>query len=195
MVKYLGSCLLLSLLVSFTPAFGDTNLLKNPGFENGTEDWADRSCKIEAVTTPVHSGTKSVKVSGRTQPWQGIKQSLLGKVTNGTTYKISAWVRLDNSEAGNIVVSIEQTDDKGTKYRNVAREMVNNTEWVELSGEFKLDADGTLTTLDIYFEGPAAGINFFVDDVVVSGPEAKTEQADPNAAKKDPNDAGKKNAK
>jgi hypothetical protein len=196
MVKYLCSCLLLSLLVSFTPAFGDTNLLKNPGFENGIEGWSDRGCKIEAVTTPVHSGAKSVKVSGRTETWQGIKQSLLGKVTNGQTYKVSAWVRLDNSEADTITISIEQADDNGTKYLNVTKEAVGSVDWVQLSGDFKLDAGGTLKTLDVYFEGPAVDVNFFVDDVVVSAPEAtKAEQADPNAAKTDPNDVKKKDAK
>ena len=197
MVKYMCSCLLLSLLVSFTPAFGDTNLLKNPGFENGTEGWSDRGCQIEVVTTPVHSGAKSVKVSGRTELWQGIKQSLLGKVTNGQTYKISAWVRLENADSDTVVISIEQTDDNGTKYTNVAKETVGNAGWVELSGEFKLDASGTLKTLDVYFEGPAVGTNFFVDDVVVSGPDAatKAEPADPNVAKKDPNDVKKKDAK
>ena len=195
MVKYMCSCLLLSLLVSFAPVFGDTNLLTNPGFENGTDGWSDRSCKIEVVTTPVHSGAKSAKVSGRTQTWQGIKQSLLGKVTNGQTYKISAWVRLENSESDTVTISIEQADDNGTKYKNVARVTASKTEWVELSGDFKLDANGTLKTLDVYFEGPPQDINFFVDDVVVSGPDAtKVGQADPNAPKTEPNDA-RKNAK
>ena len=68
-------------------------------------------------------------------------------------------------------------------------------EWVQISGEFTLNANGTLTTLDVYLEGPAPDINFFVDDVVVSGPEAnKVGQADPNAAKTEPNVPGK-NAK
>ncbi len=193
MVKYFCSCLLLSLIAAFTPVFADTNLLTNPGFENGTDGWSDRSCKIEAVTTPVHSGTKAAKVSERTDAWQGIKQSLLGKVENGKTYKVSAWVRLDNSASDNIIVSIEQTDGSGTKYKNIAKKVANNTEWVELSGEFKLEASGNLETLDIYFEGPAAGINFFVDDVSVSGPDmAKAEKADSNAVKTEPNDTGKK---
>ncbi len=194
MVKCLCSCLFLSLLVSFTPAFGDANVLKNPGFENGIEDWADRSCKIEAVTTPIHSGAKSAKVSGRTAEWQGIKQSLLGKVLNGKTYKISAWVRLENADS-DTMISIEQADDKGTVYKNVAKAPVGKTEWVELSGEFTLDASGTLKTLDVYIEGPPQDVNFFVDDVVVFGPEAtKVQQADPNAAKTEPNAPGK-NAK
>ena len=196
MVKYMCSCLLLSLLVSFAPVFGDTNLLTNPGFENGTDGWSDRSCQIEVVTTPVHSGAKSVRVFGRTELWQGIKQSLLGKVTNGQTYKISAWVRLENSDSDTVTISIEQTDDNGTKYKNVASVMAGNAGWVQLSGDFKLDASGTLKTLDIYFEGPPSDTNVFVDDVVVSAPEAaKVEQADQNAAKTEPNDVKKKDAK
>ncbi len=192
MIKYVCSCLFLSLLVSIAPAFGDANVLKNPGFENGIEDWSDRSCKIEAVTTPVHSGAKSAKVSGRSKEWQGIKQSLLGKVLDGKTYKISAWVRLENSDSDTIMISIEQADDKGTIYKNVTKAPVSKTEWVELSGEFTLNASGTLKTLDIYFEGPPQDVNFFVDDVVVFGPEAtKVEKTEPNAAKTEPNNPGK----
>jgi hypothetical protein len=196
MVKYLCSCLLLSLLVSFAPAFGDTNLLTNPGFENGTEGWSDRGCQIEAVTTPVHSGTKSAKAFGRSAEWQGIRQSLLGKVTNGKTYKVSAWVQLENADANPVMISIELADANGTSYKNVAKATANKTGWVELSGEFKLDAKGTLETLDVYLEGPSPDINFFVDDVVVSGPDAtKAAPADPNAPKTEPNNAKKKDAK
>jgi hypothetical protein len=192
MIKYLCSSLLLSLIVSFAPAFGDTNLLVNSDFENGTEGWAERSGKIESVTTVFHGGTKSVKVTGRTETWQGIKQSLLGKATNGQTYKISAWVRLENADSDTVTISIEQTDDSGTNYKNVASGQANKTGWVQLSGEFKLEAAGELKTLDVYLEGPAAGIEFYVDDAAVMAPEAKkTEQADPNAAKKDPNEAKK----
>jgi hypothetical protein len=189
MVKYLCSSLLLSLLVSFAPAFGDTNLLNNSGFENGTEGWAERSSKIESVTTLFHSGAKCVKVSGRTDTWQGIKQSLLGKAVNGQTYKISAWVRLDNADSDTVTVSIEQTDDSGTNYKNVATGTGNKTGWVQLTGEFKLEANGTLKTLDVYIEGPAANVDFYVDDFVVSGPDAA--KADPNATKTEPNDANK----
>jgi hypothetical protein len=190
MVKYLSSILLLSLFVSFAPAFGDTNLLTNFGFENGTEGWTDRSCKIEAVTTPVHDGAKSAKVTGRTETWQGIKQSLLGKAENGKTYKISVWIRLENSDSDAVTVSIEQTDDSGTNYKNVVSGTAGKTEWVQLKGEFTLEANGALKTLDVYIEGPAAGIDFYVDDFVVYGPEAaKSQPADPNAAKTEPNKA------
>ena len=185
-VKYLCFGLVLTAVMSLVPAYGDTNILQNPGFENGTAGWADRACKIEAVKTPVHSGTGAAKAFGRTETWQGIKQSLLGKVSSGTTYKISAFVRLENADTDTVTVSIEQADDEGTKYINVATEPVDNRDWIEISGEFTLDAKGALKTLDVYFEGPEPNVNFFVDDVVVSGPSPAA-QPDPNAPKTDPN--------
>jgi endo-1,4-beta-xylanase len=175
-VKYFCSGLLLTLLV----LMGDANLLENPGFEDGTTGWTGRGCEIEAVSTPVHSGSGSAKASGRTDAWQGIKQSLLGKVSNGKTYKISGWVRLDNSDSDTAIVSIEQADDNGTRYINVNSAAASNSEWVELSGEFTLDAAGTLKTLDIYFEGPAPEVNFFVDDVSVSLAAPESSPAEPN---------------
>jgi hypothetical protein len=180
--------MLFLVIVSMTPAYGETNLVVNGGFESGTDGWAGRSCKVEAVTTPVHSGSGAAKAFERTDDWQGIKQSMLGKMSSGQTYKISGWVRLENASSDTITVSIEQADDNGTKYINVTSATAGNSEWVELSGEFKLDATGTLKTLDVYFEGPEADVNFFVDDVSVTVvSSAPAEKPDANAPKSDPN--------
>ncbi|MGD0078914.1 MAG: carbohydrate binding domain-containing protein, partial [Sedimentisphaerales bacterium] len=132
------------------------------------------------------------------------KQSLIGKVQNGKTYKLSGWVRLENSNSDNIILSIEMEDDNPAKYSNLETLTCSNTEWTELSGEFTPSPSGTLKTLDIYFEGPAADVNFFVDDVSVSevaaAPaaaqpepntpakvEPKAPKAEPNAPKAEPN--------
>jgi glucuronoarabinoxylan endo-1,4-beta-xylanase len=160
-------------------AFSDSNLLQNPGFEDGTAGWAERSCTITAVSSPVHSGSGSVKVSGRGESWQGIRQTLLGKMVEGETYRITGWVRLDNATSGTIMASIEQRDESGTKYPNVGRVSATNSEWKEISGTFTLDAEGTLTGLDFYFEGPPAGVNFYVDDVNVYGPAAEAIEEKP----------------
>ena len=128
---------------------GDSNLLENPGFEDGTNGWANRSCTITAVSSPVHSGSGSAKVSGRGETWQGIRQTLSGKMVAGETYKITGWVRLDNAESGTIMASFEQRDESGTKYPNVARVNATNSEWKEISGTFTLKAEGTLTGLEL----------------------------------------------
>ncbi len=185
-IKHFGSWLVLAVLMPLFPAFGDTNVLENPGFEDGTKGWSDRSCKIEVVTSPVHSGSKSAKVFGRTQTWQGIKQSLLGKVVNGSTYKISGWVRLENSAGDAVTMSIEENDGNKANYININNTTAVKDEWVKLTGEYTPTAADSLKTLDLYFEGPMADVNFFVDDVVVFGP-SPAGKAEPNAPKTEPN--------
>jgi glucuronoarabinoxylan endo-1,4-beta-xylanase len=150
---------------------GDVNVLVNPGFESGTDGWADRNCAISAVASPVHGGSESAKASERTANWQGIKQSLWGKLVEGKPYRISGWIRLDNAPSGPVALSVEQQDDGGTNYHNVASATATNDAWVQLSGEFTLNVTGALSVLDVYFEGPAQGVDFYVDDVSVYGPE------------------------
>jgi glucuronoarabinoxylan endo-1,4-beta-xylanase len=157
-------------LLSLASAFGDSNLLRNPGFESGIAGWTDRSCSIEAVTSPVHSGSGSARAYGRNDNWQGIKQSMVGKMVDGETYKVSGWVRLEGLSSDTVIVSVEQQDDDGVNYHNVASVTATDSNWVQLSGEFTLYVDGELSVLDVYFEGPAAGVNFFVDDANVYGP-------------------------
>jgi glucuronoarabinoxylan endo-1,4-beta-xylanase len=151
--------------------YADNNILVNPGLERGREGWFDRTCAIEAVASPVHNGTGSVKVIQRLVNWQGIKQSVFGKMVPGKTYKASGWVRLDNAKSDTVAISFEQQDDSGTKYIGVARSAVTDSTWTQLSGEFTLNVTGNLSVLDVYFEGPKPGVNFYVDDVVVYGPE------------------------
>jgi glucuronoarabinoxylan endo-1,4-beta-xylanase len=158
-------------VLSLTAAYGDTNIIVNPGFENGRQGWFDRTCSIEVVTSPVHNGSGSGKAFARGANWQGIKQSVFDKMMGGETYKISGWVRLDNAPNDTVAVSVEQQDDSGTHYYNIASAVATDSNWVKLSGEFTLNIRGTLSVLDVYFEGPMPGVNFYVDDVNVYGPE------------------------
>jgi glucuronoarabinoxylan endo-1,4-beta-xylanase len=182
-----GFCKFLFLLVSLSLmsiSYGDTNILVNPGFESGTDGWSGRNCLIEAVTSPVHSGSGSVKASGRDANWQGVKQSMFDKMVDGKTYQIQGWVRLENASSDTVIVSIEQQDDAGTNYHNIATTTANDSNWVLLSGNFTLYVNGTLSVLDVYFEGPAADVNFYVDDANVYGPQAaapKVTPVEPNA--------------
>ncbi len=177
--------LIIVTVLSLASAYGDDNIVVNPGFERGRDGWFERTCAIEAVASPVHSGTGSLKVLRRTQNWQGVKQSLFGKIVQEKTYKISAWIRLDNDRSDFVAISVEKQDDSGINYINVAGATVTDTGWVQLSGEFTLDVTGILTVLDIYFEGPKPGVNFYIDDVQVVGPKveiSKSIPAKPEAA-------------
>jgi glucuronoarabinoxylan endo-1,4-beta-xylanase len=159
--------MLLSFLMS-SSGQADENLLINPGFEEGTLGWAGRGCTF-STSTVSRSGGYSGYATNRSAYWDGIKQSVLGKMIPGETYTISAWIKLDNSSSDQIIVTIEQRDDRGTSYTRVDTSTGYSNRWTHLSGRFTLDVDGILTTLDVYFEGPAEGVNFYLDDVEVLG--------------------------
>ncbi|MGA2916507.1 MAG: carbohydrate binding domain-containing protein [Sedimentisphaerales bacterium] len=167
-VKVFYICLLFATALSLSsPCYGDTNLLTNPGFESGTTGWSGFGCSFTTSTTIYHSGTKSGYAYGRTATWNGISQSLLGKMTAGKTYTLTYWIRLENASGNGdtIGATISKTDGSGTSYTQVGSTTAFNNEWTPISGSYTLTVSGTLTNLLLYFAGPAAGVNYYLDDV------------------------------
>ncbi|OQA03289.1 MAG: Endo-1,4-beta-xylanase A precursor [Planctomycetes bacterium ADurb.Bin401] len=148
------------------------NVLINPGFEQAG-GWSSRGGTFTQTSEQKRSGNSSGKSTGRTAEWQGIKQPIADRVIAGKAYGVSAWFKLENTDKCPLTISIEKHDDSGVSYTNITSGMVNNKEWTQLDGTFTVNASGTLTVLDIYFEGPPSGTNFFVDDVIVFGPPAE----------------------
>jgi glucuronoarabinoxylan endo-1,4-beta-xylanase len=170
MKKHIFRGIVLFLILAGGTLNADINILQNPGFEDGTTSgWEARSCTISTVTGG-RSGTYCGFATGRTATWQGIKQPILGKINIGQTVTISGWVKLDNASSDTIKLTVEQRDGAGTQYRSIKSGTGSSTQWTQLSGTFTLTVTGTLTYLDIYFEGPASGVNFYVDDAAVMVP-------------------------
>jgi endo-1,4-beta-xylanase len=162
------SIILIVLFVILSSTKAD-NLLTNPGFESGTTGWYGYSGDSFTTSTTVYrSGSYSGYASGRTQTYQGIGQSLLGNVVNGHTYFISGWVELQNASSDSVGLTMRQMDSSGTNYIPIMWSTGNNNSWTYLSNNFTLNVSGTLTGLDLYFEGPASGVNFYVDDVYLA---------------------------
>lgn len=184
-LKRLCKCLFFAAILPLATSYGDTNLLTNPGFEDGTTGWhAFAGCKFTTSATVYRSGTSSGHAYKRTQAYQGIAQSLLGKMEAGKTYHLTAWVKLEGASANGdtIKATIKKVDDSGTFYDWVSTSTVYSDQWSQLSGQYTLTVDGELIGLDIYFEGPVADVNFYVDDVNLFTPSAVP--ADPNTTGK-----------
>jgi glucuronoarabinoxylan endo-1,4-beta-xylanase len=172
--------LLLIISLMAVHAQADENLLVNPGFEYGnTSGWTNWGCTLRAVRDQVHSGNFSVLTSNRTQNWQGPVQSLLGTLENGKTYSISGWVRLQNASEDRIGITLSQTDSSTTQYHAINWSTGYDDQWIPLSGNFTLNATDNLTALNLYFEGPAPGVNFYLDDAQVT--EFTVEQPESDA--------------
>lgn len=148
----------------------EPSLLVNPGFETGTlEGWFNFGgpSKVTVTDETAHTGSYCALITGRTENWQGIAQDLSTIMKPGRTYEISAWIKLKNKmhDAGRI--NVKRTDDQGDNYTWVGSATVNDEEWTWVGGRYELQVNGTLKTLELYTEGPGAGVEYYVDNVVV----------------------------
>ncbi|MBN1765308.1 MAG: carbohydrate binding domain-containing protein, partial [Sedimentisphaerales bacterium] len=175
--KSLWVLMLTTVYVLGVPLYGDTNVLMNPGFESGTSGWTAQSCSIEAVSSPVRSGSSSARVYNRTAGWNGIQQNILGLISDGQTVTVSGWVRIENAASASMGLTVRQVDGSGTNYHSISWSTGYDDTWTLLSGSFTLSVNGTLTGLTMYFEGPGSGVNFFVDDAELLVPGGTSSQA------------------
>jgi len=180
-ISWYPTCVFLILIPLLGTSYGDvSNILINPGFESSTTgNWTARSCTFSRVTSPVHSGSRSGRATGRTETWQGIQQNVLGKMAVDQTYQVSGWVRTSTTANSDVHLTFQKTDGSGTTYGWAASGTANSNGWTYISGSYALTVNGTLTGLLVYVEGPASGIDIYLDDVNVFG--AVPGPADPNA--------------
>jgi len=150
-----------------SPTFGsNSNLVLNPGFENannGLEHWYANSGTAEIITAEKHSGDRSVLCKDRTATWMGVQQSMIGRLQANTRYRVSCWAKLKNSGSATLRLSLRIEDDNGPHWRNVSGN-INNNSWKKVEGEIFVDVTGTLTNIYMYAEGPATGVEYWVDD-------------------------------
>ncbi|CAN1356426.1 Endo-1,4-beta-xylanase 1 [Linum perenne] len=148
----------------------DENLIVNPNFEDGVNNWTGRGCKI-AVQSSAADGKivpKSGKVfavaTGRTQSWHGIQQEITGKVQRKLAYEVTAIVRI----YGNNVTSADvratlwvQNPDNRDQYIGIANLQGKDSDWVQLQGKFLLN--GNPKKIVVYLEGPPPGTDILVN--------------------------------
>lgn len=156
------------ILSLWPPAAFAQNLAQNPGFESGTTGWsAWGPANFTSPTAQPRTGSRSALVQNRTNPWNGVAQSVTGVLQPTNSYRISAWVRLVSGNNQPVLLTMQKLDGNGTTYANVATVTASATNWTQLTGYYTLNVSGTLTNLNLYMEGPAAGVSFYADDFLV----------------------------
>ncbi len=176
----LRSAFCLACVVAAAPAAAQ-NLLTNPGFEQGsTGGWFPFGpVALSASTSQSRSGSWSGLAAGRTDTWNGAAQDIAGLVAHGQVYRVQGWVRLANASTDNVQLTIKQIDGAGEVYTAIDAGTATDQGWFRLSGSYTVQIAGSLTSLEMYFEGPAAGVDFYVDDARL---EAVDWLADANAS-------------
>ena len=135
-------------------------------FESGSSNWEGRGdAVISAESDHYYSGSKSVKISGRTKEWNGIGYTLGSDFKAGNAYSFSAAVMHPSSSAQELKLQLQYTDASGeTNYDNIAKATVNGKTWTKLENTSYTIPAGA-TNLVFYIETTEGTSDFYVDDV------------------------------
>lgn len=154
---------------------GDENIILNPRFEDGLNNWSGRGCKIvlhdsmaDGKIKP-QSGKFFVATTGRTQTWNGIQQEVTGRVQRKLAYELIAVVRIFgnyNVTSADVRATLYvQTPDLREQYISIASVQATDKDWVQLQGKFLLN--GSPLKVVIYLEGPPQGVDILLNSLVV----------------------------
>lgn len=152
------------------------------GFEgDDTEGWGPRGDELASVSDEVaHSGNQSVKITDRTQSWNGISCNCTDLLEDGESYTIEAWVRYNDNNVGyqqSMMLSVQTTVDGKDSYNNLTTANVYCNSWTKVEGNFTYVA-GT-DRVQFYLEGGT--MDFYLDDVTITkNPAAEIEQDIPS---------------
>ncbi len=145
------------------------NLVANGEFEANTNGWFGWGGTITQSSERAHGGAQSLRVANRSEGAGTAAYDLTSVVTAGTTYQTRFFVTIGGAASApvNITrkVSCAGQDDSYAWVSNSSA--VLDGAWTELSGALTVP-DCELTNVLIYVEGPPAGVDLYVDDVVVS---------------------------
>lgn len=144
----------------------DPNLVSNGDFEGGNAaSWSSTYAGALSVVTDGYNSTRSLRVSNRSQWYDGAGQ-ILAAVKPGVRYRASAQFKLaGSSDYAQLWLLI--SDDAGSRWQRISSTPVSNGVWAPIGGEFTFTATGTLRSVSLHAMGPNGGKSFQLDDVSV----------------------------
>jgi endo-1,4-beta-xylanase len=135
--------------------------------QSKTDGWRARGAATVAVSDEQsHTGSFSLKVTGRTATWHGAEYDVTSLVTPGDSYDVTAWARLTEGSASTSLILTREV--RGCDIEEFARldvaENATDADWVELTGTLTLPASCDPSTLLVYVESELATASYYVDD-------------------------------
>jgi hypothetical protein len=155
------------------------NLALSSDFEENADGWMAWGDAKKGLSTDVaHTGTHSLRVTNRTQTWNGPEFNLAladsntgfkGSLQNGYRYDLSAWVRLGTGVvAAPVNWTLNTTDDAGDHYPVSTAQTATSSDWIELNASFTATITGTLTGAGVSVAGAPIGVDIYIDDVTIT---------------------------
>ena len=162
----LSVCLILLVFaLSVSSAFAQTETVLQVDFEKGIKNWEARGdgVSIKSDKEQAATGTKSLRVSGRSANWHGAQMNITSALSAGKTYKFTLSVKLAKGEADDEIKMTIQRGDKQFDGAGMTTASANG--WTTFSGKYK--CAGTDPYLLIYVEATRPKTAFSIDDLII----------------------------
>ncbi|MEC5198825.1 GH35 family endo-1,4-beta-xylanase/peptidoglycan/xylan/chitin deacetylase (PgdA/CDA1 family) [Arthrobacter sp. PL16] len=134
-------------------------------FESGTDGWTARGDGVQVTAgSDARTGTGSLLVTNRTQPWHGAALDVTAGLPVGVAVEVSVWAKLaPGQQPASLKVSVQRDNGGGSAYDGVAGAGATVTAdgWTQLKGTYTLG--GEADKAQVYVEGPV-GVDFVLDD-------------------------------
>jgi hypothetical protein len=157
---------------TFVPIPPGQNLVTNPSFETGIQNWIRYGdASLSWNTTEGHTGSKSLKVTGRDAS-NGIDDSpnFAAPVAGvGVTYRFQAWVKAANSSSkGKVKIRVYELNDGSQVGSTVysPESTLTNTRWKLLIAEHTVRQPNTALSMRVTTSSDDQ--TFLVDDVSIA---------------------------
>ena len=178
-------------LDDFSMTTEDDNIVKNGSFEKGSTNWTGfegGTINIVDDAKGAQDGSKYIAATNRTACAQGPSQDVSNKLSAGSTYVVSAWVKYDAKDAVDSK-SFNMTIQNGPDYRYrkvIKSATAKKGEWTQITGEYKMPDDAITNQNYIFFETGWAPtpdktkdlMDFYVDNVTVKEKVVDKESAE-----------------
>ncbi len=173
-MKKLITALLIVIMIMCVsiPLMAETeNLLENPSFEYGTNNWVKYGAEVEDSEESQDGDDCSVLITGRTDPHSSIKQDLIQIIKNNGKgkYKVTAYAKVKG--AGSIklapVARVRFASDSKTNYHVGTRVAVSSDNWTQIQLNLNITNEVLdLVQADLYFTQDGSNyLDFYLDNV------------------------------
>ncbi len=179
-------------LDDFSMTVPSDNMAGDGSFNSGIGPWGAFEDKGTAEVVANGRGgadDKCLKISGRTNNWNGAGLVFGDKMTPGNTYKIKAWVKYDAATPAQQKFSFTMKGLKGSgtdpSYSAMAEGNAKSGEWTEFTGTWTMPEDANISadaypwTLYVNTNEPGPTfMDFYLDDVVITEEKPDKEPAE-----------------
>ncbi|MFN3580070.1 MAG: carbohydrate binding domain-containing protein [Pseudomonas sp.] len=150
------------------PELQNQNLIADADF-NDLSAWSSFMglASLDRVTATTSCGRDyRLHVTGRRASYAGAIQTIQAGLQAGVEYRVSALMGLTGiNQREAMRVSLELTDNAGTRYVSLPTLSVTSQELSRYDQTFRLDSDGAIQSARLLVSGPAANVDFLLDEV------------------------------